>query len=373
MNTNRPKPSPSGQPAPTAPGAGVLRRPIRVLIIDDSVLVRRTLSNALSALPDMEVVGMAADAFEGRDKIIEVDPDVITLDIEMPRVDGLSFLERIMQNHPMRVVIHSTLGVKGSGIALRALELGAVDVVQKPSCPTEVPAVHKQMIHSIRSAARIRLKRSAPTSASAPASKPSTVPLDTRHLTSTIVAIGASTGGTTAIKALLQQLPARIPPMVIVQHMPEHFTAAFAASLNASCPMEVQEARGRDPLRPGLALLAPGGKHMVLASHPGIGLRVELTDTAPVHHQKPAVDILFDSVAAIAGRRTVATVLTGMGADGAAGLLAIRKAGGRTLAQDEASSVVYGMPREAAENGAAQKIVPLASMGAAMMQAIQRG
>ncbi len=385
MSTASNGPAPSGEPTSAARVAGRIGRPIRVLIIDDSILIRRTLSSALSALPDMEVVGVAADAFEGRDKIVALDPDVITLDIEMPRMDGLSFLERIMQHHPMRVVIHSTLGVKGSGIALRALELGAVDVVQKPSCPADVKAIHAVLIRSIRGASKVRLNRA--TAARAPSAAParapalessaaralSSVPLEARHLKSTILAIGASTGGTIAIRSLLKQLPAAIPPTVIVQHMPEHFTAAFASTLNETCPVDVKHAEDRDCLRPGLALVAPGGKHMVLRNPGGAGLHVGLTDGPLVHYQRPAVDVLFESVAEIAGSRTVATILTGMGSDGAAGLLAIREAGGRTMAQDEASSVVYGMPREAVAVGAVQRTVPLDSMGAEIIRAIRRG
>ncbi len=343
-------------------------RPIRVLIIDDSMVVRRTLSQALASCPDIEVVGLARDAYDGRDQIVALAPDVITLDLEMPRMDGLTFLEKLMRAHPMPVVVYSSISGEESQAALRALELGAVEVQGKPDSAAGVKRSYQAVAQSIRTAARARL-----VCGSSPAATRGTgQALSKAEFSSNIIAIGASTGGTVAIREVLDQLPALVPPILIVQHMPAGFTAPFAARLDSLCPMDVKEAAEGDQLRPGLALIAPGGLHMVLEQGRSGHHKVSLRDGDKVHHQKPAVDVLFDSIAALAGPRTVATVLTGMGADGAAGLLALRKAGARTLAQDEESCVVYGMPREAASLGGAAKIVPLDSMGAALLQAIRK-
>ena len=334
---------------------------IRVLIVDDSALVRKVLSEELSRFPDIEVVGTAADPYVAREKLLQLNPDVITLDIEMPRMDGLSFLAKLMKHRPTPVVIVSSVAPEHSETALRALSLGAVEVVSKPGSAYSVPEVGRVLVRAIRSAAIARVRAPAPT-----------VLAPTRHpafeTTNKIIAIGASTGGTTAIELVLRALPASAPGIVIVQHMPEHFTKAFADRLNGICAMEVREARHGDSVTPGLALIAPGDKHMLL-QRDGARYLVAIKDGARVHHQRPAVDVLFQTVARCAGRNAVAALLTGMGADGAAGMVALRESGAHTIAQDEESCVVFGMPKEAIKLGGADDILPLDEIPAALLRA----
>ncbi len=340
---------------------------IRLVIVDDSTLVRKALISALRSAPDISVVGEAEDAFAARERILELDPDVITLDIRMPRMDGLTFLEKLMEHHPIPVVMFSSVTTEGSQEAIRALEMGATDVVCKPTSSEDTKRTYRTLVNAVRAAAASKSRgkrRSGPTSA---------LPLMTSARTELarhrVLAIGASTGGTIAIRELLDQLPADVPGTVIVQHMPESFTDAFAQRLSSVCPMEVREARNGDRVQPGLALVAPGNKHMVLVKQ-GAGYVVETRGGPLVHHQRPAVDVLFHSVARYVREDAVGVVLTGMGADGASGLLEMREAGARTFAQDEESSVVYGMPKEAALNGGAEKIVALQDMGEAVMRAL---
>lgn len=329
---------------------------IRVLIVDDSAVVRKILADQLQRARDIEVVGTAPDPYVARDRIIQLKPDVVTLDVEMPRMDGLTFLAKLMKYNPLPVIVVSSLTLAGSEAALRALELGAVDVISKPGGAYSVGDVADQLIHRIRAAASARLRQ--PTSG---IRTPTTMAGDAMsHIRTTgkILAIGASTGGTEAIRAVLQVLPATIPATVIVQHMPEKFTTAFAQRLNSLCAMEVREAKGGEILQPGLALVAPGNHHLLIVRN-GTQYVAQIKDGPQVHHQRPAVDVLFDSVAKYAGANAVGVLLTGMGADGARGLLAMREAGARTIAQDEATSVVYGMPKAAAQMGAACSILPL--------------
>ncbi len=331
---------------------------IKVLIVDDSAVVRKVLSTELPKAEDIEVVGTAIDPYVARDKIVRLRPDVITLDLEMPRMDGLTFLGKLMKFYPLPVIVISSLTPKGSDTALRALELGAVDVIGKPGSALTVADVSKTLIEKIRVAATARVAMQpppAPQDDIVAAAPPAHV---LQHTTHNILAIGASTGGTRAIESLLTQLPADTPGTVIVQHMPEHFTKGFAERLNGLCRMEVREAQNNDMVTPGLALVAPGNYHMVLRRD-GARYFVHIKTGPQVHHQRPSVDVLFHSVAKQAGSNALGVILTGMGADGADGLLAMRNAGASTIAQDEASCVVFGMPKEAIAVGAAEQIVSL--------------
>ena len=340
---------------------------IRVLVVDDSAVVRQVLASEISKAQDIEVVGTAADPFIARDKILALHPTVITLDLEMPRMDGLTFLAKLMKFYPLPVIVVSSLTPQGSDTALRALELGAVDVVGKPGASYTVGDIAAELVEKIRAAstARFRIK---PMPSGEPVAAVSPGPL--LNMTHKVLAIGASTGGTEAIRTVLMGLPATSPGTVIVQHMPEHFTASFAARLDGLCAMEVREARNGDLVTPGLALLAPGNHHMVLRRS-GAQFSVEVKGGPPVHYQRPSVDVLFHSVARQAGHNAIGAILTGMGADGAGGLLAMRQAGARTLAQDEETCVVFGMPREAIHLGAAEQVVPLQDIAARMMAVLQ--
>jgi two-component system chemotaxis response regulator CheB len=340
---------------------------IRVLIVDDSAVVRKVLTEGLSHYPDLEVVGTAVDPYVARDRILALKPDVITLDVEMPRMDGLTFLAKLMKHFPVPVVIVSSLTPKNSEMAIRALELGAVDVICKPGSTRSVPDVARDLVRAIRAAAKARIRgRLAVTPPQVPVSP--VVNLQTTHK---IIAIGASTGGTQAITAVLSGLPASTPGTVIVQHMPEGFTASFAQRLNQICPMEVREARDNDIVVPGVALVARGNQHLLL-ERSGARYIARLKDGPAVHHQRPAVDVLFDSVARCAGRNAVGVLLTGMGADGASGLLAMRTSGAVTLAEDESTCVVFGMPKEAIKMGAAMQVLPLHEMAQGILAAVNR-
>lgn len=337
-------------------------RPIRVLIVDDSALVRRALADCLAPHPDIQVVGTAVDPYAARDKILRLEPDVLTLDIEMPRMDGLTFLRLLMQHRPLPVVVMSSLTSAGSAKALEALQAGAVEVLGKPAGANTAFEDGCRLAEVIRAAARARL---APAAGLAQASA---VGLGTRPAGSRryrpgrLVLLGASTGGTEALKTVLTDLPADVPGICIVQHIPAHFSLAFANRLNALCRFEVREARTGDEVRSGLALVAPGGFHMVLRRQDR-GYRVTLTQGPAVHYQRPAVDVLFDSaLKAGAAAESLAVLLTGMGSDGAAGMLALKRAGAETIAQDEHSCVVFGMPREAIRLGAADAVLPLSQI-----------
>jgi two-component system chemotaxis response regulator CheB len=340
--------------------------PIRVLVVDDSALVRRILSEALGRHPDIEVVGTATDPYVARERIVALRPDVITLDVEMPRMDGLSFLAKLMRHHPLPVVVVSSVTPQHSDAALRALALGAVEVIAKPGAMQATAEVVDELVRAVRIAARARVTRLVATADTRPVA--ALAALDTTHK---LVAIGASTGGTQAIEAVLRRFPVDAPATVIVQHMPEHFTASFAKRLDALSAMTVREARDGDVLAPGLALVAPGGKHLVIQAS-GARWVARVKDGPKVHHQRPAVDVTFQSLARAAGRNAVAALLTGMGADGAKGLLAMREAGAHTIAQDEASSVVWGMPREAIKLDAAREVLPLDEVAEGLLHALGR-
>ncbi len=339
-------------------------RKIRVLIVDDSAIVRKLLAEALAAEPDLEVVGTAPDPYIARDKIMSLKPDVLTLDIEMPRMDGLTFLKKLMRFHPMPVVVISSLGQASSKIALEALQCGAVEVLAKPGGPYSVGELKHDLPLKVRAAAHARLQRvsAVPVAPARPAGPPAFYAGNP----STVIAIGASTGGTEAIREVLAGLPASSPGIVVVQHIPPVFSTAFANRLNDLCRIKVKEAADGDRLTPGLALVAPGNFHMTLAKRGG-EYRVSVHDGPRVCYQRPAVDILFDSVAATAGRDAIGAILTGMGADGAEGLLKMKRAGARTVAQDEASCIVFGMPREAIRMGAVDRVLPLNRIAAELM------
>jgi Chemotaxis response regulator containing a CheY-like receiver domain and a methylesterase domain len=341
---------------------------IRVLVVDDSAVVRRILSERLGKAEGIAVVGTAPNPYLARDKIVELRPDVITLDVEMPRMDGLTFLAKLMRYHPVPVIVVSSLTPEGSEAAIKALELGAVEVVSKPGGSYSVGDVAKEIARKIRAAALAKQRKSV--SPELPASA-----LELGHAsfstTRKVLAIGASTGGTEAIRKLLCALPASTPGAVIVQHMPERFTSAFAKRLDEQCPMEVREARGGEIIRSGLALIAPGNRHLVVRRS-GAQYVAELRDGPAVFYQRPSVEVLFNSVARHVGKSAVGVLLTGMGADGARGLLAMRQAGARTIAQDESTSVVFGMPKAAIELGAAEEVLPLERIAPAVLAALRR-
>jgi two-component system, chemotaxis family, protein-glutamate methylesterase/glutaminase len=334
---------------------------IRVLIVDDSAIVRKILTETLSREPGLEVVGTAPDPYVARDKILDLQPDVITLDIEMPRMDGLTFLRKLMRYHPVPVVVISSLAQHSCRAALEALELGAVEVLAKPGGPYSVGELRDTLGAKIRAAAAARLRYVQPhVSTPVPAKQHleiATVPA-TAFAPDSIIAIGASTGGTEAIANLLRVFPLDSPGVVVVQHIPPGFSRAFANRLNDSCAIDVKEAEDGDVLCPGMALIAPGDLHMVLRKSAG-KYTVSVKTGPRVCYQRPSVDVLFFSVAEAAGPVAVAALLTGMGSDGAQGLLKLRQTGAHTIAQDEATSVVFGMPREAIERGAAEKVLPL--------------
>lgn len=337
---------------------------IRVLVVDDSAVVRQVLSRELSKASDIEVVATAMDPYIARDKILELRPDVLTLDLEMPRMDGLTFLGKLMQHFPIPVIVVSSLTPAGSETALKALELGAIDVVGKPGSAYTVAEVSEMLKDKIRIAARANCKRREP-----PKVVASTVRQPLLRTTHKILAIGASTGGTEAIKNVLMALPQNIPGTLIVQHMPVEFTKAFAARLDGICPMRVKEAVNGDLIVPGQVLLAPGNLHIAL-KRDGARYVVETKNGPMVHHQRPAVDVMFNSVARYAGQNAVGVILTGMGADGAAGLKAMHDSGALTLAQDEASCVVFGMPKEAIATGGVDEVLSLNRIPHGIMDAL---
>ena len=330
---------------------------IRVLIVDDSAIVRKIFSEELSKYPDIEIVGVAPDPFVARDKIVSLKPDVITLDIEMPRMDGLTFLKKLMKYYPLPTIIVSSLTPKGGKLTLEAMDIGAVDVIAKPGSSYSVSDMSAQLAEKIRAASRVQMvKRETRDVAEGLGDAE---PIRSLAQTSNkVIAIGASTGGTEALKKVLIKMPPNSPGIVIVQHMPANFTTAFAARLNDLCQISVKEAQDNDSVTPGMALLAPGNYHMILRRS-GARYYVEVKTGPMVHHQRPAVDILFKSTAKYAGANAIGVILTGMGSDGAEGLLEMKKAGASTIAQDEKSCVVFGMPKEAIKLGAADKTVPL--------------
>ncbi|MEI2417587.1 chemotaxis response regulator protein-glutamate methylesterase [Orrella sp. JC864] len=334
---------------------------IRVLCVDDSALVRGLMSEIINSQPDMEVVATAPDPLVARELIKQHNPDVLTLDVEMPRMDGLDFLERLMRLRPMPVLMVSSLTERGSEITLRALELGAVDFVTKPRLGIRdgLMEYSERIAEKIRATARARVRARVP---SPNAGKPALLSRGPLASTEKIILIGSSTGGTEAIKEVLQPLPADSPAILITQHMPAGFTRSFAQRLDTLSAMTVTEASDGQRVLPGHVYLAPGGDaHMKLARS-GANYVIALEPGEPVNRHRPSVDVLFRSAAQSAGKNAIGVILTGMGKDGAAGLLALKQAGAQTLAQDEASCVVFGMPREAIALGAADEVVSLYEM-----------
>jgi two-component system chemotaxis response regulator CheB len=341
---------------------------VRVLIVDDSAVVRAALSQVLSLDPDIEVMATAADPYIAAERMRDQLPDVITLDIEMPRMDGLTFLQRLMAQHPLPVVICSSLAEEGCETTLRALEYGAVDVILKPKLGTRQFLEESQIriCDAVKAAARVRTRRREPSSTrplaepklTADAMLPRARSDAMLQTTERVVALGASTGGTEAVRAFLERLPVDCPGIVIVQHMPEKFTAAFARRLDGLCAVSVKEAEDGDTVVRGRALIAPGNRHTIL-KRSGARYHVEVRDGPLVCRHRPSVDVLFRSVARYAGKNAVGVIMTGMGDDGARGMAEMKDAGADTIAQDEATSIVFGMPHEAIKLGGVGRVLPL--------------
>ncbi len=352
---------------------------IRVLTVDDSALMRQVLTSLLSRDPDIDVVGSAPDPYVAREKIKALNPDVLTLDVEMPKMDGLTFLEKLMRGHPMPVIMVSTLTEAGCETTLRALELGAVDFITKPKLDVQrgMEEVARELIDKVKAAAVANVKREASgvghTMNPLPHPSPSSFPSGSAMLktTDTIIAIGSSTGGTEAVREILMALPAHTPPILITQHMPPRFTKTWADRLNSLCRLSVKEAADGDSVLPGHALVAPGGYHMALDRN-GARYMVRVNQDPPVNRHRPSVDVLFNSVACYAGRNSIGVILTGMGGDGAKGMLAMKQAGARTIAQDEATCVVFGMPKEAIKLGGVDKVLSLGEIAGAVMELVGR-
>ena len=344
------------------PSSVYTKSKIKVLIVDDSAVVRKVFTGELTKEVDIEVVGTAPDPYVARDKIVKLKPDVITLDIEMPRMDGLTFLKKLMRYYPMPVIIVSSLTQKGSRLALEALSLGALEVISKPSGSYSVGEMRTQLAEKIRGAAQI------PPNSKTLQPRPATInitplpSIGSATGTEKIIAIGASTGGTEAIKTVLSSMPPDAPGILVVQHMPAYFTESFAERLDSLCGMNVREAKNGDAIRRGTALIAPGNYHMLLKKTAG-RYHVQIKTGPMVHHQRPSVDVLFKSVADHAAEKAIGIVLTGMGSDGAEGLLQMKKLGAKTIAQDEKSCVVFGMPKEAIQAGAVDVVTSLEDIG----------
>jgi two-component system, chemotaxis family, protein-glutamate methylesterase/glutaminase len=329
---------------------------IKVLVVDDSAVVRQILSRELNKSGDIEVVATAPDPFIARDKILQYNPDVMTLDIEMPRMDGITFLRKVMQHRPIPTIIVSSLTPKGSAMALDALKAGAIDVISKPGQAYTIGDVSLMLIDRIRAASRVSLEKINKIQREISDKPPRRQSL--LATTNKIIVIGASTGGTVAIEHLLMQMPANAPGIAIVQHMPAQFTTSFADRLDKLCDIRVSEAKNGDSILSGHVLIAPGNFHMIVRRS-GARYYVEIKDGPQVFHQRPSVEVMFNSVAHYVGTNAVGVILTGMGADGASGLLTMRQVGAHTIAQDEQTSVVWGMPGEAVKLGAAEKVLPL--------------
>ncbi len=345
---------------------------IRVLIVDDSAVVRTILSEALGKDPEIEVVGVAQDPYVAREKIVQLRPDVITLDVEMPRMDGITFLRKLMAAKPMPVVMVSALTQSGAATTLAAMDAGAVEIVAKPQIDQRVGVreIETEVVDKVKAAARanmaVYLTKLRLSASFKPVVKPTSAMIRT---TDKLLAIGASTGGTEALKEVLVQMPADTPGTLIVQHMPEGFTRAFSERLNTLCAMQVAEAKDGDSVIPGRALIAPGNSHMSLRRS-GAKYYVDVKQGPLVMRHRPSVEVLFQSVAKFGGANAIGVMLTGMGNDGSTGMLEMKKAGAVNIAQDEASCVVFGMPKEAIKLGAVDKIVPLDKVPRTILDAI---
>jgi two-component system chemotaxis response regulator CheB len=362
----------------------MVKKPIRVMIVDDSAVVRQALSDILSSDPDVEVMGTASDPFAAAKKMETDVPDVITLDIEMPRMDGITFLRKIMSQHPLPVIICSTLTENGSELSLQAMDYGALDIITKPKLGTKqfFEESRVRILDAVKAAAKADVtkkrvsqgKRSQPAEpklnadAVMPASKPSKGMFQT---TEKVIVVGASTGGTEALRIFLEAMPMDAPGVVIVQHMPEHFTKAFASRLDGLCRMSVKEAADGDPVLRGRAVIAQGNRHLLL-KRSGARYHVQIKDGPLVSRHRPSVDVLFRSAARYAGQNAVAVIMTGMGDDGARGMKELHDLGAPTIGQDESSCVVYGMPQEAKKLGAIDTEVPLPKIAQEVLRATER-
>lgn len=372
-------------------------RKIRVLVVDDSALVRKAISDALSADPEIEVVGSACDPYVAREKILRLHPDILTLDMEMPRMDGLTFLKILMAQHPLPVVVVSSLTQAGSKLAMDAIEAGAVDVLAKPGGSTTVGALAEKLAFHVKAAAastRFRNRRASPTASSGPAPTPTAVrspsapavtgsplpvaspvvpvrPLLGRVDPRQVIVIGSSTGGIEALRTVLPRFPGTMPPVVIVQHISAYFSKVVAERLNALCAMDVREAEDGMVLRRGMCVIAPGESHLAI-SWKDDAYRTRLLQSPPVHHCRPSVDVLFRSAAESAGKHAVAALLTGMGSDGALGMQAIRREGGTNIAESEQTCVVYGMPKAAVALGVVDMVLPLPRIADAIMDVTEK-
>ncbi len=353
---------------PMTDGIPGLTRPVRVLIVDDSATVRQVLRRELEGNQNIEVVGAAPDPYVARDMIVQLHPDVLTLDIEMPRMDGITFLRKLMQHFPLPVIILSSLTPRGGEVALEAMEAGAVEVLCKPSSAYSIGDLSVQLVDKILAAARVRVGKRVTT----PGPDHSTTRrLSMTRTTHKVIAIGSSTGGTEALQRVLMPLPANAPAIVITQHMPEHFTRSFANRLNELCAIEVKEAEDGDSIRVGRALIAPGNKHL-LVRRSGALYVAQVKDGPLVTRHRPSVDVLFKSAARFAGANAIGVILTGMGRDGTEGMVEMHNQGSKTIAQDEASCVVFGMPKEAIAAGAVDYVLPLDSIPERMLHLAQQ-
>lgn len=347
---------------------------IKVLVVDDSALVRKLLTKELNKQKDIKVVGTALNPYIAREKIAKLKPDVLTLDLEMPRMDGLSFLSKLMKHHPMPVVVVSSLTPQNSENALEALRLGAVDVICKPGSAYSTQNISREIIQAVRAASVAKFDHN-----NTRVSSPKQVGVNNdsytsqarlKETTKKIIAIGASTGGTKALEVVLPALPYNLPGMVIVQHMPPVFTKSFADRLDTVCKVSVKEAEDGDWIRPGQVLIAPGNYHMLVEKR-GAKYYTRIKQGPPVHHHRPSVDVMFNSVAKAAGINATGVILTGMGADGAKGLLAMKKEGAHTIGQNEDSCVVYGMPKVAQELDAVLEVLPLSQIAKAIVSRVK--
>lgn len=343
---------------------------IRVLIVDDSAVIRKLLEKIFSTAPDIEVIGTATDPYIARDKLVSLKPDVMTLDVEMPRMDGISFLEKVMQHFPTRTLIFSSLAKSGSETYFRALEAGAIDIMEKPSIDVtqSLESLGKDILERVRLVAKAKLVAKVAKPSQQLATKPKTTSL--ARTTHQLIAVASSTGGTEALKVFLSGMPANIPGTLVVQHMPPGFTKSFAENLNKMFPFEVKEAEEGDQVVPGRVLIAPGNYHMEI-TRSGAFYYVKLHQDVPLHSVRPAADYLMKSVAKYVGKNALGVVLTGMGRDGAEGLLEMKKAGAYTVVQNEETCVVYGMPAAAVALGASDAILPLQNIAGDLLKQLE--